>query len=118
MANTSDETVEKIAGQEIRELFRRAIRGEVKIAALGKSWNDVYAGDVRFRIGDYEVVIFNDCNELDYADSATAADGRAGDFDDWWNSDTEPVRLLTEHEYAALEHLLESAPVEQETPGA
>ncbi|MGA2570579.1 MAG: hypothetical protein ABSF23_08680 [Terracidiphilus sp.] len=118
MSNAPDRQNEKVSGQEILDLFRKAIRGEVKIVALGRSWNDVYAGDVRFRIGDYEVVIFNDCNELDYADSVTAPDGRAGDFDDWWDTDTEPVRLLTEPEYTALEHLLESAPVEDRTPSS
>ena len=112
MSNATDRQNDKVPGEEILELFRQAIRGEVQIVALGESWNNVYAGDVRFRIGGYEVVIFNDCNELDYADSATSPDGRKGDFDDWWNADTEPVRRLTEQEYTALEHLLESAPVE------
>jgi hypothetical protein len=116
MTKSSDHPANSVSGQEILELFRKAIRGEAKIAALGQSWNEVGAGDVRFRIGDYEVVIFNDCAELDYADSATAPDGRKGDFDEWWKADTEPVRLLTEQEYEALEHLLESAPVEDRAP--
>jgi len=100
-----------IPGEEIAELFRKAIRREVKVAAIGQSWNDVYAGDVRFRIGDYTLNIFNDCDELDYVDSAIAPDGRTGDFDDWWKSRTEPVSLLTEEEQSQLEYRLESAPV-------
>ncbi len=102
----------EVTGPEIADLFRKAIRREVKIVALGESWKSVYAGDVRFRIGNYTVVIFNDCNELDYVDSAAAPDGREGDFDDWWESHTEPVTLLTPQEYQALENLLESAPME------
>jgi 2,3-bisphosphoglycerate-dependent phosphoglycerate mutase len=111
MAGAPKSQPEEVTGAEILELFRKAIRREVKIVVLGKSWKDVYAGDVRFRIGDYLVVIFNDCNELDYADSATAPDGRRGDFDDWSNANAEPVSLLTKLEFQQLENLLESAPV-------
>ncbi|MGO8756955.1 MAG: hypothetical protein ACLQG3_02410 [Terracidiphilus sp.] len=118
MTNSSARSAGKVTGQEIVELFRKAIRGEAATVALGESWNDVNSGNVRFRIGDYEVAIFNDCNELDYADSATAPDGRKGDFDDWWDTDTEPVRQLTEKEYEALEHLLESAQVEERAAGS
>jgi hypothetical protein len=107
-----------VTGAEIVELFRKAIRHEVKIAALDQSWKDAYAGDVRFRIGDYTVVIFNDCNELDYVDSATAPDGREGDFDAWWIENTEPVSLLTEVEFQQLTNLLENATVEETGPMA
>ena len=100
-----------IPGEEIAELLRQAIRREVRIAAIAKSWQDVYAGDVTLRIGAYEVVIFNDCDELDYVDSATAPDGRHGDFDLWWQTQTEPVSLLTEEERMQLEYRLETAPV-------
>lgn len=100
-----------IPGEEIAELFRKAIRREVKIVAVGTSWNEVYAGDAKLRIGDYEVVIFNDCNELDYVDSAIAPDGRTGNFDEWDNSNTDPVALLTDAEQSQLQHRLESAPV-------
>lgn len=102
-----------VTGPELVELFRRAIRREVKIVALGASWKDIYAGDVRFRIGGYTVVIFNDCNELDYVDSAIAPDGREGDFDAWSDANQEPVSLLTELEYQQLENLLERAPAEK-----
>jgi hypothetical protein len=105
---------DEVTGPELVELFRKAIRREVKIVALGASWKHVYAGDVRFRIGDYTVTIFNDCNELDYVDSAVAPDGREGDFDAWYNTNAEPVSLLTELEYQQLENLLERAPVEEQ----
>jgi hypothetical protein len=103
---------EGVSGPELAELFRKAIRHEVKIAAIGNSWKDVYAGDVRFRIGEYTVTIFNDCNELDYVDSAIAPDGREGDFDAWYNAGVEPVSLLTDVEHLLLENLLERAKVE------
>lgn len=108
-----------VCGSELVELFRKAIRREVKIVAIGTSWKDVYAGNVRFRIGGYTVTIFNDCNELDYIDSATAPDGREGDFDTWDNASAEPVSLLTDLEHLQLENLLERASVESEpTPNS
>ena len=82
-----------VTGPELVELFRMAIRREVKVVALGESWNDVYADDVRLRIGDYTVVIFNDCNDPDYVDSATSADGREGDFDAWWSATSSRFRF-------------------------
>jgi len=115
MTDSPDRQAGLIPGEEIAELFRKATRREVKIAAVGKTWKEVYAGEVRFRMGGYEMVIYNDCNELDYVDSATAADGREGDFDDWWNSGTEPVTLLTDHERRRLEDFLERAVVENQT---
>ena len=96
------QTPNEVTGPEIAGLFRKAIRREVKIVALGESWKSIYAGDVRFRIGDYMVMILNDCNELDYVDSATAPDGRKGDFDAWDNVGAEPVSLLSELEYQQL----------------
>jgi hypothetical protein len=101
-----------VTGEEIAELFRKALRLELRIAAVGQRWKEVYAGNVTFRVGDYKVVIFNDSNELDYVDSATAPDGRAGEFDAWWTSRTEPVSLLSDREKRLLQDLLESAPLE------
>ncbi len=114
MTNSAQGQADTITGQEIAELFRKVIRREAKMVAVGQSWKEVYAGDVVVRIGGYEVVVFNDCNELDYVDSATAPDGRTGDYEQWSESNTEPVSLLTDHERSRLEDFLESAPVEPE----
>jgi 2,3-bisphosphoglycerate-dependent phosphoglycerate mutase len=107
---------EFVSGEEIAELFRRAIRLELKIFAIGGQWNEVYAGNVRFRMGEYQVVIFNDCDSLDYVDSVIAPDGRMGDFDAWFALRTEPVSLLNDREKQLLQDLLDSAPLE--VPGA
>ena len=102
---------ETVPGEEVAELFRRVIRRELKMVCIGASWKDIYAGNVRVRIGGYDQVIFNDCDELDYVDRVTAPDGREGDFDEWFNTDTEPVQLLTDQEISRMESLLEAAPV-------
>jgi hypothetical protein len=100
----------KIEGSEVAELFRQALRGEVSVRCVGDDWNTIYAGNCAFMFGDWSVVIFNDCLELDYVDSAAAPDGRTGDFDGWYDIGREPVGLLTDAEVAAMESLLESLP--------
>jgi hypothetical protein len=114
MDTTESNKQDTIPGHEVAELLRRAGRGEVKIVAVGRSWNLVYAGNVTLVIGDYVVVIFNDCDELDYVDSATAPDGRRGELEAWWESHTEPVSLLTEVERMQVVDALRCAPVAQQ----
>ena len=63
------------------------------------------------RIDGYKLIIFNDCNQVDYVDYAIAPDGREADFDDWWFVDEEPIDLLTDEEQTRLEILMEEAPV-------
>lgn len=102
---------QKLSGREVAEQFRRAIRGEVEVELADPeySWDDAYAGNVEFLIGDWRVWFFNDCDELDYCDNATAPDGRAGEFDEWYDAKEEPTDLLESSEHAALERLLEQA---------
>ena len=111
MTTSEQKNEAKIPGQEIAELFRRALRGEVKIFTVGASWTDIHASNVEVRIDGYKLVIFNDCNQVDYVDHAIAPDGREADFDDWWFVNNEPVDLLTDDEQTRLETLMEEAPV-------
>lgn len=100
-----------IQASEIAEVFRQALRREIEVKVEGdKSWSDVYCGDVTFRFGDWEIVVFNDCSEFDYVDEATAPDGRTAEFDDW-DLDADPVALLTQEELAAMEFLVEGLEV-------
>jgi len=111
MAESSNRKSAFIPGAEIAELFRRALRGEAKIFTVGVSWTEIYAGNVEVRIDGYKLAIFNDGNQVDYVDSATAPDGRIGDFDDWYIGNDKPVDLLTDEEQDRLETLMEAAEV-------
>lgn len=101
-----------IPAEEITELFRKVIRGEVEVVCVGCSWDEVWCGDASVRIDGYEITIFNDCGELDYVDSVMAPDGRTGDFDGWIGDD--PVGLLSPEEAGKMEDILESAKVVEE----
>ena len=98
----------RIPGAEIVALFRRVLSGESVIFPDGISWDDVWAGNFHCHIDGYSVVIFNDCGECDYVDSATAPDGRTGDFDSWYDGGDEPVAMLEMSEVAKMEDILEN----------
>lgn len=100
-----------VLGVEVVEQLIRAIRGDIPVSLTNpdRSWNNVFAGDCEFAIGDWKVAFFNDCDELDYCDRAEAPDGRKGDFDDWYGANQEPVELLSEAHRIALERILEKA---------
>lgn len=104
-------TETQVSGHEVADLLRRVGRGEVavKLADFGWPWNRVYAGNVEFAIAGYRVVIFNDCDELDYVDSVITPDDRTGDFEDWYRNGEEPVSLLTEAEKQAVVLQLKAA---------
>lgn len=73
-----------VSSQEVVERLRACISGELSLVFVGESWVQVYAGNVTIRLstGD-EITIFNDCDELDYVESCSFADGRVGDYDSW-----------------------------------
>lgn len=94
----------QVSGQEIADLLRQVGQGEmtVKLVDPRCTWERVYAGNVAFEIAGYRVVIFNDCDELDYIDSVVTPDDRIGDFEAWYVNGEEPVSLLTEAEKQAI----------------
>lgn len=102
---------ERVSGREVAEQIRRALRGELAItwADPAHSWTSTYCGDVGLKLGEWTLVFFNDCDELDYCDRATAPDGRSGEFEQWYDDKVEPVSLLSQDEISAFESLLEQA---------
>ncbi len=106
-----------IVAQDVVALYRKAISGEVSVR-LGDdkgTWNNTYCGNVPFKFGDWVVVFFNDCNELDYTDHVISPDGVL--CDDWctWSEDGSgifcPLDLMADFERSALEEILENCNV-------
>jgi hypothetical protein len=63
------------------DLLRDISAGRVTVGYVGQSWRNVYAGNVTFMCSDgTKIVLFNDCDELDYTDSATFVDGARWDY--------------------------------------
>lgn len=56
-------------------------RGDVTLQPVGRTADEVYAGDVTYRASNgWTLVVFNDCNDWDYLDSAVAPDGRRAEY--------------------------------------
>jgi hypothetical protein len=109
-----------LPSKDVAEQLIKAINGEEKIGLLnpGSTWDRTYAGDCWFKIGDWQVAFYNDCNSLDYTEKAIAPDGRTADFDDWCVEGAEqhghtvcfcPLYLLTYEQQDALQELLQNA---------
>lgn len=103
----------KLTMEEVVEQFRKALHGEIKISLYDPNWNwdKMYAGNVGFWFGDYKIILFNDCDELDYTDSVVSPDGRYADYGDWNKEDFIgcPLNLLSEKELSSLEKILKEA---------
>lgn len=102
-----------IKPDEVAAVLRQALLGSaVQLSGLTERWAVVYCGNVQFLIGGWKITIFNDCDDLDYVDSAESPDGRRATYDDWWDETGEgrnPLELLNEKELSDLEELLRSA---------
>lgn len=94
--------------EDIAALLRGIATGAITVHAEGETWDEVYAGNVTFvcSTGD-RLVVFNDCDSLDYIDAAQLRDGRIADFDDW--ADTDPSWSLSEPENEAVYRALKAA---------
>lgn len=102
-----------IEALEVANVLRQALRGEIAVRLLGdQSWKDMYCGNLVFMFGDWQIVIFNDCIDLDYVDSVIAPDGRTAEYEDWFDREdhcgADPVDLLGATEGNALLSILES----------
>ncbi len=122
---------------EVAAVLRQVLAGELRLVCYGSgdtlpapepvagdlpraTWDEVWAGDCAFRTGDWWLVFFNDCDCLDYLDSALAPDSRRATYDDWaqaekdedgWSIGANPTWLLGSENCKALERLLKAAPV-------
>jgi len=72
-----------IPEEELLEFLKAVEAGTVSLQPEECIPQDIYAGNVPYRASNgWRITIFNDCNEWDYVDHVTAADGRSLDFDD------------------------------------
>lgn len=74
-----------IYAEEVAAVLRDAAAGRcsVRLSNPQATWEAVFAGDIEFRIGDWLITIFNDCDEVDYVDNVVSPDGRSAEYYDW-----------------------------------
>ena len=98
---------------ELKKVIRKIISGEEGIAVLDKSWDDTFAGTVRFVTETWWVLdIFNDCDSLDYLEGVITPEGQKFTDDGnnrYWMSFLR--RKKNNFDLNKLEKVLKSAPV-------
>jgi len=103
----------KISKEEVAQVLRKVLSGEVrlKLSDPKKTWDGSFAGNVGFCVDGWTIVIFNDCDEIDYIDNVVSPDGRSSEFGDWGTDEQIgcPLNLLTNDEMLALEFLVKAA---------
>ena len=70
------------------------------------SWNDIYHGLMPVKTDGWQLMLFNDCDSLDYCEHCRSPNGRVGSFETWQRYGTDPVELLSAWEREQLERLL------------
>jgi hypothetical protein len=100
---------------EISPLSAREICQVLTDVALGKrimirssiqSWNEIYHGLMPVEIDGWQLILFNDCDTLDYCEYCRSPDGRVGTLELWQREGSDPVELLSSREREQLESLL------------
>lgn len=110
-----------VTANEVAYLLRKILAGQVTVKVEGETWDEVFAGDVTFVLSNGDrIVVFNDCDGLDYIDRVKLADGREAEFEDWtptdeaWDSG-QPVsmnpldHLQHQHEHERLYRIFKGA---------
>ena len=70
--------------------------------------DEVYACHFQVDVDGWQIVLFNDCDTLDYCENATSPDGRLWRFELGDRLGTDPVALLSTWEHQTLERLLKA----------
>jgi len=98
-----------ITAETLLDVLRAAIDGKIHPSLINteKTWDKVYAGDCAFVFGDWKIIFFNDCGELDYMDCAeNLATHEKWNFAETPSDGRDPVEMLTEDERLCLETIL------------
>jgi len=75
---------ESLPAAEVADVLRSVLRGERTLYADHCTWPEQYCNNWHCHTNDgWHLVIFDDCDELDYIDEAKSPDGRWCDYAGW-----------------------------------
>lgn len=78
------------------------------VEVCARTWDELYTGMFMVDVGGWSIMIFNDCDELDYCEACVSPDGRRWSFDSGDRYGTDPIALLSTWEHQTLENLLKA----------
>lgn len=83
----------EIVAEILRKIANHEITPDEKV-----EWS--FCGNILVKAENYTIIIFIDCDEIDYVDSVIAPDGKETKFEEW---EKDPIDLLSEDEIVRLE---------------
>lgn len=95
---------------EVMTRLRCVLAGDARIK-LDHPWREIHHTYGEFEIDGWRIIAYRRSFGIKYIDSATAPDGRWGNFDSWEAREGNPVTLLTDDEQDALDELIEGIDV-------
>ncbi|MCF5049951.1 hypothetical protein GIW77_27555 [Pseudomonas simiae] len=93
----------------VSQVLREAIFGRSVMSKVGhESWDEIYSGHFQINVDDWQISIYNDCDQMDYCEECVSPDGRRWSFDAGDRFGTNPIALLSTWEHQTLERLLKA----------
>lgn len=83
-----------------------ALGKRIIMRASVQSWREIYHGLMPVEIDGWLLILFNDCDTLDYCEYCRSPDGRVGTLELWLRDGFDPVELMSSRERERLEQLL------------
>ena len=109
VGSVSDNTADELSAREVCQVLREAIFGRSVMSKVGHgSWDEIYAGHFQINVDEWQITIYNDCDQLDYCEQCISPDGRRWSFDSGDRFGTDPIALLSTWEHQTLQCLLEA----------
>ena len=109
VGSVSENTAAELSAREVSQVLREAIFGRSVMNKVGhESWGEIYAGHFQINVDDWQISIYNDCDQLDYCEKCISPDGRHWSFDSGDRFGTDPIALLSVWEHQMLENLLKA----------
>ncbi|WP_348775205.1 hypothetical protein [Pseudomonas sp. AL10] len=109
VGSVSENTAAELSAREVSQVLREAIFGRSVMSKVGhESWDEIYSGHFQINVDDWQMSIYNDCDQLDYCEKCISPDGRHWSFDSGDRFGTDPIALLSVWEHQMLENLLKA----------
>ncbi|WP_448118822.1 DUF7693 family protein [Pseudomonas serbica] len=100
-------TTSPLSAREVCQVLTDVVLGKrIMMRSTIQSWNEIYHGLMPVEIDGWQLILFNDCDTLDYCEYCRSPDGRVGTLELWQRDGADPVELLSAREREQLERLL------------
>jgi hypothetical protein len=96
-----------LTARDVCQVLREVTFGRRLMAKIGsRTWDEIYACHFLVEVDGWRISLYNDCDSLDYCESAISPDGQLWRFESGDRLGTDPVALLSTWEHHTLERML------------